>query len=258
MDLALLEGIGAGFTAWGQRKDLEYKMKLAEQLEIAREQRAKEREIEKENRQAERAATTVASYKPEIGDKGNVWMRAYNAAGEPLDKRRPASQIEIEDFNRQREKDRLTLEGLVADTKTKTFNAGRLETEATQDDEMHGLRKQQLGASITATRALGNQRAAGATRTGRGRDTDEGPVQLSDLAEAMVRKYPDMFDEYDFPHSEKIELARAAMVAAQREGKDPVDVARRALPDFARRRNRSRRSSTKVRDKPSTKISISN
>lgn len=256
MDLALLEGIGAGFTAWGQRQAAKEKIKLAEQLELEREKRAEEREIAREQRRAEREASTPASYKPELDDQGNMWMRAYNSAGEPLDKRRPASQLEIEDFNRQREKDRLTLEGLVADTKTKTFNAGRLETEATQDDEMHGLRRQQLEASITATRALANQRTASATRTGR--DTDEGPVQLSDLAEAMVRKYPNMFDEYDFPHSEKIELARAAMIAAQREGKDPVDVARRAVHDFARRRNRSKRSSTKGRDKPSTKISISN
>lgn len=251
MDWGLLQGLGEGLTFIG-------KSRLAEQLEIEREKRAKEREIERENRQAEREASTPASYKPEIDDQGRTWMRAYNAAGEPLDKRRPASQIEIEDFNRQREKDRLTLEGLVADTKTKTFNAGRLETEAAQNDEMHGLRRQKLETSITATRALANQRTASATRTDRGRDTDEGPVQLSALAEAMVRKYPDMFDEYDFPHSEKIELARAAIIAAQREGKDPLDVARRALPDFARRRNRSRRSSTKGRDKPSTKISISN
>lgn len=248
MDLALLEGIGAGFTAWGQRKDLEYKMKLAEQLEIEREKRAEEREIAREQRRAEREAATPASYKPEIDDQGNMWMRAYNAAGEPLDKRRPASQIEIEDFNRQREKDRLTLEGLVADTKTKTFNAGRLETEASQDDEMHGLRKQQLEASIAASRALATQRTASATRTGRSRDADNdpGPEQLSALAEAMVDEYPDMFEEYKLPHSDRIEVARAALIAARREGKDPLDVARRALPSFAKWRQGRKKSSTKV------------
>lgn len=225
MDWGLLQGLGEGLTSVG-------KTLLARQLEIEREKRAEEREIAREERRAQREATTVASHKPEIDDQGNVWMRAYNAAGEPLDKRRPATQIEIEDFQRQRETARLTLEGLIADTKTKTFNAGRLPTKAAQDDEMFGLRKRQIEASTAASLALANQRNSG---------KDEEVKTERDYIDYVLTEGKAIANQYMgtaanpgvLTASEIDDIAGSAARLGVAEGRDPINIFKKMLEEAA-------------------------
>lgn len=244
----LLAGLGQGLQQAGQMWDAQRKEKLAQELELAREKRAEQRQLAKEEREAKRLDETVASYKPVVDDNGTVWMQGFNSAGAPRGERRAASQTEIEDFNRQRDKDRLSLDKLVAEADTAKFKAGRLSTEAGQDDELFGLRKRQLEASISETQAQAAERRANAARRTSDKDTDknEGPVPLSDLAESMVSEYSDMFEQYGLSHSDSLEVARAAINTARREGKDPVDVARRALPAYDKWRQGRKKSSTKV------------
>lgn len=242
MDWGLLQGLGQGMQQAGQMWDAKQKQKLAEQLELAREERAEQRQLAREERQAARAENTVASWVPVMGEDGVLWYQGVNSAGTPKGERRLANQSEIEEFQRQRQKDQLSLDGLVADTQTKQFKAGRLETEAAQSDELFGLRRRSLEADIGAAQALASQRRSKASGKS---DTADTEVPLSDLAEAMVKEYSTMFGDYDMPHAQKLEVARAAITTARREGKDPVDVARRALPAFDKwRQGRSKPSRT--------------
>ena len=235
MDWGLLQGLGEGLTYIG-------KLKLAEQLEIEREKRADERDRARE----ERKAQTPASYKPEIDNQGNVWMRAYNSAGEPLDKRRPASQIEIEDFQRQREAARLTLEKLVADTTTAKFNADRLPTEAAQEDEEHNARMRRLEASIAAARARATQRA--------GRDTDEGLTER-DYIDYVLTNAKDIVNQYIgtaanpgvLTASEVDDIAASAARLGVSEGRDPINIFKKMLAEAAMMR---RPGKTKEGEKP--------
>ncbi len=232
MDWGVLQGIGAGLTSIGQSLDARAKQKLAQQLEIEREKRAEEREIAREERRAQREATTAASYKPEIDNQGNVWMRAYNAAGEPLYKRRPASVTEIEDFQRQRETSRLSLEKLVADTTTAKFNAGRLPTKAAQDDEMFGARKRQIEASTAASLALANQRNSG--------KDEEGKTER-DYIDYVLTKGKAIANQYMgtaanpgvLTAAEVDDIAGRAARLGVAEGRDPIDIFKKMLEDAA-------------------------
>lgn len=225
MDWGLLQGIGEGLTSVG-------KALLAEQLEIEREKRAEERERAREQRRAEREATTVASYKPEIDNQGNVWMRAYNAAGEPLDKRRPASVTEIEDFQRQRETNRLSLEKLVADTTTAKFNAGRLPTKAAQEDEMFGVRRRQIEASTAASLALANQRNSG---------KDEEDKTERDYIDYVLTKGKAIANQYMgtaanpgvLTAAEVDDIAGRAARLGVAEGRDPINIFKKMLEEAA-------------------------
>src|SRR5690606_7124299 len=129
----------------------------------------------------------------------------------------------------QRDKDRLTLEGLVADTDTKKFKAGRLETDAAQDDAKHNLSIRSLESSISANQALAAQRRAKISN-----DTGTPPT-VHNTASALIDSEKGLVDSYtrgeDAPltYNEAMEVARAAIVAANREGKDPSDTFRRAL-----------------------------
>ena len=225
MDWGLLQGLGGGLTFIG-------KTLLAEQLEIEREKRAEERERAREEHRAQREATTVASYKPEIDDQGRTWMRAYNAAGEPLDKRRPASQIEIEDLQRQREASRLSLDKLIAETTTARFNADRLPTRAAQDDELHGLRRQQIEASTAASRALANQRNSGND----GEDKTE-----RDYIDYVLTKGNAIANQYMgtaanpgvLTASEVDDIAARAARLGVAEGRDPINIFKKMLEEAA-------------------------
>ncbi|MFA6935475.1 MAG: hypothetical protein WCR70_09405 [Sphaerochaetaceae bacterium] len=225
MDWGLLQGLGEGLTSVG-------KSLLAKQLEIEREKRAEERERAREERRAEREASTVASYKPEIDNQGNVWMRAYNSAGEPLDKRRPASVTEIEDFQRQRETNRLSLEKLVADTTTAKFNADRLPTKAAQDDEMFGVRKRQIEASTAASLALANQRNSG---------KDEEVKTERDYIDYVLDKGKAIANQYigtavspgPLTASEVDDIAGRAARLGVAEGRDPINIFKKMLEEAA-------------------------
>lgn len=225
MDWGLLQGIGEGLTSVG-------KTLLAEQLEKEREKRAEERERAREERRAQREATTVASYKPEIDNQGIVWMRGYNAAGKPLDERRLASVTEVEDFQRQRESNRLSLEKLVADTTTAKFNADRLPTKAAQDDEMHGVRKRQIEASTAASLALANQRNSG---------KDEEDKTERDYIDYVLTKGKAIANQYigtaDNPGvltaAEVDDIAGSAARLGVAEGRDPINIFKKMLEEAA-------------------------
>lgn len=225
MDWGLLQGLGEGLTSVG-------KALLAEQLEKEREKRAEEREIAREKRQAERAATTVASYKPEIDNQGIVWMRGYNAAGKPLDDRRLASVTEVEDFQRQRESNRLSLEKLVADTTTARFNAGRLPTVAAQDDEMHAARRRQIEAATAASLALANQRNSG---------KDEEGLTERDYIDYVLTKGEAIANQYMgtaanpgvLTAAEVDDIAGRAARLGVAEGRDPINIFKKMLEEAA-------------------------
>lgn len=232
----LLQGLGEGLQQAGQLWDARRKEKLAQELEKQREERAEQRQIARERRQAEQAENTIASYRPVLDDDGVLWMQGVNAAGAPKGERRLADKAEIQNFRQQQERDRLSLDSLIADATIKKFRAGRLPTEAAQDDELFGLNRRSLEADIAAKYALARERDSKATKGASGETLTERDYidYVLDNGSHLVKQYVGSEANPGVLGADEVDeiAARAARLAVA-EGRDPIAIFRGMLGDAA-------------------------
>lgn len=231
-----LMGLGEGLQQAGKAWQDRDKQKLADQLEREREERAEARAIAKEERTAQRLASTVAEQRPEQDENGVWYMRGYNASGEPIGQPRIATEGELQAARTAREKDRLTLEDLATKAEINRFKAGRLETEAAQEDQLFGQKLRAGEADIGATNAQADYYRSGGSRRRPLAEEDTGPVPTVDVAKALVEEYADLNEEFGLTPSEAMELASRVLRTAREQGKDPADTYRRAVPEFRARK----------------------
>lgn len=239
-DWGLLSGLGAGLQAFGNTWTEKSKDALREQLLQERENRAEERAIAREERQAKRQADTVAGYRPEIDSSGVLWIQGHNSAGDARGEKRLATPSEIEKYKMERDKERITLENLTNQAAVNKFKAGRLETEAAQDDALFNARKGLLEAQASAARSRADytdRRGSGSGRTSLESATT--PVETSDLVTALVDQEKKLLEEAGLSIAEQNMLAKSVIKAAREQGKDPVDTLREAIPHFVKARKGS-------------------
>ncbi len=189
MNLSALAGIGAGLQAFGNSWDASNKQKLAQKLELEREERAKQNQIDKENREAKRIEETVTQWKAETDDNGTVvGMRGYNANNKPIGDLRPATSAEQYEARTAREKDKVNLDKLTSDAELAKFKAIRAPIEAAQDDETH---RASLGLVGAQTRAA-NYRASGGGRSALdGSDNSGVSSDIEDTVNGLVAQAKD-------------------------------------------------------------------
>lgn len=159
----VLSGLGKGLENFGNEMSEQARQKakeeLAQKLELEREERAEARQVAREERQAARADATVTEYRPLRGSDGVTWMQGYNASGAPRGERRLANEQEIADFTRSQEENRIKLEDLVTRAEINKFKAGRLKTEAAQDDAEHeaNMAYKRAATAAAGRRGMGNK-----------------------------------------------------------------------------------------------------
>lgn len=238
-DWGLLSGLGAGLQAFGNTWTEKSKDELRERLLQDREERAEQRAMAREERQAQRQANTVAGYRPEIDSSGVLWIQGHNAAGDARGEKRLATPSEIDKYKMERDKERITLENLTNQAAVNRFKAGRLETEAAQDDALFNARKGLLEAQASAARS----RADYTDRRGSGGRTsleaETSPVETSDLVTALVDQEKKLLEEAGLTIAEQNMLAKSVIKAAREQGKDPVDTLRESIPHFVKARKGS-------------------
>ena len=140
MDWGLLQGLGGGLQEAGKIWTEKAKADLVEKLAREREDRAKQRDIDKENRAIENEKITPVGNRAVTDESGNVWMQPINKAGDPVGERRPADAAERQQHKNQTETTRLSMEKLIADIGKAKFEVGRLQTEAELDDALANAR----------------------------------------------------------------------------------------------------------------------
>lgn len=232
-DWGLLMGLGdamKGFgNAWSDQKSSELKERLAQE----REDRAEQRELAKEERRRKQEETTPAEHRIERDSSGATWRVPYNKFGQPLGERVLASAQDIKDYNYEDEKRRVTLENVIGQGK--------------RAQEMHeailGYKKAATETQEARAETYLNPRArpssgrSGSSRTSL--DEVDGPVNESDLAQAMIKEYPDLFKDTGLTAQEGFDYALESIRAAQRTGKDPVLVAREAIRLYQERKKKA-------------------
>lgn len=224
----IMAGLGKGLETAGEMWSEKAKSEFAEKLAQAREERAEERQVKREERQAARAESTVAGYKPLRDESGVTWMQGYNAAGAPKGERRLANQQEIEEFNRQSQADKLTLEKLTSQAAIEDFKASRLEKEASMEDTISAARLRGIEADIGATNALRDQR----NRKDDGPDDEKVTLSAEDVADALLSDNKSLVEQYGLTPSQANDLAMSAIRDGRASGQDPKSLFRKALPKF--------------------------
>ena len=224
----VLSGLGKGLENFGNEMSEQARQKakeeLAQKLELEREERAEARQVAREERQAARADATVTEYRPLRGSDGVTWMQGYNASGAPRGERRLANEQEIADFTRSQEENRIKLEDLVTRAEINKFKAGRLKTEAAQDDAEHA-------ANLAYKRAA--TAAAGRRGMGNKDDDDEAtPLSIADVADALLEDNSDLVEQYGLTPSMANDLAASAIRDGRASGQDPKELFRKALPKY--------------------------
>lgn len=232
-DWGLLAGLGEGLKEFGKQWTASAKEDLRNKLTEERETRAEQRLIAREDRAAAREVNTVAGYRPEIDEKGVLWIQGQNKAGDARGEKRLANQTELQQYKMEQDKQKLSLEDLASRAAVNKFKAGRLESEAEQNDAYARAR---LGL-VNAQTSAANYRASGAGggRSGRASLEEETtPVALSDLTSSLVSQEKKLLEEYRLTIAEQNMLAKSVLQQARASGKDPVDTLRQALPVYVK------------------------
>lgn len=244
-DWGLLAGLGEGLTNFGNKWSADAKEVVREKLAQEREARAEQRELAKEERTVAREANTVAGYRPEIDGSGVLWIQGHNRAGDARGEKRLANQTELQQYKMEQDKQKLSLEDLTSRAAVNKFKAGRLETEAAQDDQAAQARLGLIGAQTAAANARASNPGGGrSSRTSL--EKEAGPVATSDLVTALVDEEKALFDEYDIPRSERLMLAKSVIREASSNGKDPVDALRQSLPHYIKLRAPAKKKSSLI------------
>lgn len=230
-DWGLLAGLGnamKGFgDAWSDKSAGELKERLAQE----REARAEQRELAKEERRRKQEENSPAEHRIERDSDGATWRVPYNKFGQPLGERTLASSEDIKNYNFEDKKRTVSLDNLV--------------NQGVRAQELHdanlGYKRAATATQEARADTLLNPRARPSTsRSGRtSLDEVDGPVNESDMAQAMIKEYPDLFKDTGLTTQEGFDYALESIRAAQRTGKDPVLVARDAIRLYQDRKKKA-------------------
>lgn len=234
-DWGILMGLGEGLQQFGNAWSTKAKNELAAKLELEREERAEQRQIAREERQRMREEATASQFKIERDGEGVTWRQGYNKFGKRTGAKELASAEDIKQYNFEDTKNTLSLEKVVADTAKAKAEAENLPRKYSREEELHEANLAYKDASTDAQRARAANYSSGGSRGGRGGSSlDEvaGPVNDTDVANALLEEYPDLVKESGLTTSEALELALGAIRNGRKAGKDPLDVFRIALPAY--------------------------
>lgn len=238
----LLKGLGEGLTNFGTDMS---KRAMADKLEAEREARAEQREIDRETRAEARKAKVVAS--TELVPRDGSYVKQYkNHLGEVI-REEAANPDEIEKIGRQKKKEDLDLRGMESlltgrdlDVQLKTKQLGTFDEDRALDlqEQRSRIRENEAQAAAAGRRGSGSSGGGGLEGSLAGSVAQSDVARaLLDQEEGFVKQY--MYDEEKNPeglqYDEMYELARRSLDSARKQGKDPVDVFRRALPGFKAR-----------------------
>ena len=231
-DWGLLAGLGEamkGFgNAWSDRKAAELKEKLAQEREVRKEELANA----KEERLRKQEEATPVKHKIERDSDGATWRVPYNKFDQPLGERVLASAQDIKDYNYEEQTRKLSLDKLVGDDK-------RAQEKHEADMEYRGALTE--AADARAYRSMNPvPRTGGSGRTSLDAvDKVNRPDSESDLARDMIKEYPDLFKDTGLTPQETFDYALESIRIADKQGKDPVLVVRRAIQKYLDRKKKN-------------------
>ena len=214
MDWGLLAGLGEAAKGFGNAWSDRAKSDLAERLAKEREERADKRAEAKEERQRKIAEGTTAKWKVERDSDGVTWRVPYNSADTRLGHKELASPQDINDFNYEEQKRKVSLEALVADAgrKTEKHEADIKYKEAATDAQR---------ARAARTRAL--------PLDGSGRTSSSSEPSESDYVAELDKQSKKLLDGYDISSTQRAKLLQDAVQQAARYGLHPMDVVNEML-----------------------------
>jgi hypothetical protein len=222
MDWATLEGLGAGLQGVGNKvmtdASNDKKAALQEKLQQEREAREEQRAIAKEQRTALREDSTPDLRATDYVQKDGAWMeRSRSATGKVLEEKL-APQSKIDELNMDRKKDEVSIESLLAKTALDNKKAASYDADhALDQDAKRSLIDYRKDQGLAAT-----MRAEAATAP----SVAEANKAPTDLANTLVKAYPDVVKEYTTGDSPKMtatqmqELAERVIRSAAAQRKD--------------------------------------
>lgn len=227
-NIGLLGGLGDALQVLGGAWSANKKAELADKLEQEREARAEARALAKEERMRKRDENTTAEFKIERDADGVTWRQGYNKFGQRTGERELAPAEDIKNYNFEEQKQKVTLENLIGQGK--------------RAQEAHEASLEYRDASTDAQRARAENYRSPKPRSGgssRSIDSVDGPVEDSSVALALLDEVKGMVKSEGLTDAEAYDVAIASIRAAQREGKDPIDVFRRTIPGYKARMGKS-------------------
>jgi hypothetical protein len=215
------------------------KAALAEKLAIEREARAEDRQIARESRAEQRLATTPDPSNTDFVQEDGAWFeRVRSGTGAVLEKKL-APQNKIDELNLDRDKKKLSIEELLAKTAVAKRDLEEYDTDKS-------LERRVKESQIDRNRDTG---LAATIRAGNSSSSGKAPASLSEAADLLVGKYPDLVKQVSYapagdePLLTPAEVQRVATesvkIAAQR-GQDAAAIFQDAL---RRRANSARKAS---------------
>ena len=209
MDWGLLAGLGEAAKGFGHAWSDRAKSDLAERLAKEREERAEQRAIAREERQRKQLQGTPKEFRVERDTDGVTWRVPYNAMGERLGERELASAEDIKNYNFNDQKDKLTLEKLVADTQ--------------RTREKHEADMKYKEAATDAQRARA-ARTRALPLDGSGRTSSSSEPSESDYVAELDKQSKKLLDGYDISSTQRAKLLQDAVQQSARYGLHPMDV----------------------------------
>lgn len=243
MSWGAMMGLGQSLQGVGDMLLDHNKSKMREQLEREREDRAEQRQLDKEARDAASFKESV----PELRD--GVWMMVdYSKGGKVIDTKLAPQHI-IQQMERQEQLHDLevqdkesSIESRLLKSDIDKFKVGTLEEDW---NLTRREREARIGASNASIRERDARAAAAAARSARPEAGGEGTVKPdAQLVTELVELESDLVEEYMTKHklsrAEVNRLAHHAIRAAREKNKDPIDTFRRTLNTAPGMRDRAR------------------
>lgn len=229
-DWGLLAGLGdamKGFgNSWSDNAAAEKKSALAERLEKEREERAEQRAIAKEDRIRKREENSTNEFKVERDSEGVTWRQGYNKFGQRTGERELASPQDIKDYNYEDKKRTVSLDNLVS--------------QGTRAQELHDANLDYKRASTDTQEARAENYRNPRPRSSSSRSGLEaslGPVNDSDVINAMINENRNLFKANEIADDEAYRVVAEVLKVSQAQGRDPIDLLNKMLPQYKDRRN---------------------
>lgn len=230
MDWGILAGLGEAAKGFGNAWSDKAKGELSERLAREREERAENRKIAQEERQRKRDENSTNEFKIERDSDGVTWRQGYNKFGQRTGERELASSQDIKDYNYEDKKRTVSLDNLVA--------------QGTRAQELHEANMDYKRASTDTQEARAEnyrnpkpRSSSGGSR--RGLDADFGPVNDSDVIQAMINENRNLFKANEIADDEAYRVVAEVLKVANNTSRDPVDLLHKMLPAYKDRRKKN-------------------
>jgi hypothetical protein len=150
------------------------KAELMERLKREEEERAEQRQIRREGREQKLAEAKVTATELMPGEGGAMFEVDKNAFGAEIG-RRPANPLKVEEYTRSKEKEKVTLDQIIANTDSARANAEQTRAETAYAPTRQGLERRLTEAQIENYREP-NSRAGGRS------EREEDPIKAQETS----------------------------------------------------------------------------